>query len=189
MPKTPLRLVARVRSFAGTHPIAALALIAGVGLASAAVTVTYTTASTVATTVVAAPVQFESGTDSAISRYITAYSISSNGTYFTSTVAGVPEATVAVGSYVKIHNVDSASHAVTLSTTQVTASGITAYTLEILDQSSASQGTLTFTAGSPSVSFTVPAGQTWTGKLTLTLGSGAGLNNAVVSRSVTMSVT
>lgn len=188
MPMTPLRLVARVRSFVAAHPVAAVGLLATVSIAAASVTVTYTNSSTLATTVVAAPVQFEAGTDSGLGRYVTAYAISSNGTYFTSTVAGIPEGTVSVGSFVKIHNVDTSNHGVTLATSQVTAAGISAYTLEILDASASSAGTLTLTAASPSVTVTIPAGETWTGKLTLTLGSAAGLNNATVSRSVSMTV-
>lgn len=189
MSKTSPGAVGRARTFAATHPLVAVAVVATVGIAAAAVTVTYTNPSSLTTSVVAAPVQFEAGDDSAIGRYVTAYAISSNRTYFTSSVSGIPEGSVAVGSYVKIHNVDSASHGVTLATTQVTSAGISAYTLALLNPAAATQATLTFTDASPSATVTIPAGETWTGKLTLTLGTAAGLNNATVTRSVTMSIT
>lgn len=179
-------------SLAGAGPMKALAVIAVVslaGAAAAAITITYSNSSTVATTATSAPVQFVAGDDSAIGRYVTAYSLSTNRTYFTATLAGIPEAQLVVGSFVKLQNVDSASHSVTLSTSNVTNSLVTAYTIQILDGSNNVQGTLDLRSASSTVSttFTLPASTTWTAKVTLTLASGAGANNVAPSNSISLS--
>lgn len=176
---------------ARAKPLVAIAIVAVTGIAAAAITLTYTTTSTLTTSVTPPPIQFVAGGDagpSALTNYVTAYSISGNKTYITSTVKGVPESTLVVGSFFKLSNVDaSGSHAVTLTTTQVSNAYVTAYTIKIYDGSDVLQSTLDLTAGSPSASFTIPASTSnWYGKLTLTLATGAGVDNVALTNALTL---
>lgn len=172
-------------------PLVVVAIVAFTGLAAAAITLTYTTSSTVTTSVAAVPVQFLAGTDagpSALGTYVSSYSISTNRTHITTTLKGVPEASVVMGSFFRLQNVDTASHAVTLATPQVTNAYVTAYRFEVYDASDALQATLDLKAGAPSATFTMPAGSTYTAKLTLTLASGAGADNVALTNALTMGV-
>lgn len=185
-------LLRRVARWAAAKPLVATAVLLTAGLAAAAITVTYTTSSTITTSVIAAPVQFVAGTDagpSTLTSFVTAYSISGNKTYMTATVKGVPEASMVIDSFLKLQNVDSASRTVTLTTSQVSNAYLSAYTIQFYNPSNALQGTLTLTAGSPSVTLTIPAGETWTGKLTLGLLTGAGADNVALSPALAMTVT
>ena len=179
-----------LRAWLRSKPLVIGVLLAAGGLAAAAVTLTYSTPSTLTTSVTPPPIQFVAGDDSALSDYVTAYAISGNKTYLTTTVKGVPEASLAVGSFFKLTNVDDTSHGVTLSTANVTNSLVTAYTLQIYDGSNALQGTLDLRAATatPSATVTIPAGETWYVKLTLTLATTAGANNVALSNSVTLTL-
>lgn len=184
----PLRR--RALRWAAANPILATVVVAG--MAAAAISVTYTTASTLTTSVTPPPIQFVAGDDTgSLSDYVTALSISTNKTYLTSTVKGVPEATLTVGSFFKLQNVDDASHAVTLSSANVTNSLVSAYTLQIYDNSNALVDTLDLRAASGTVTATatIPAATTYYTKLTLTLASGAGANNVDLSNSVSLTFT
>ncbi len=189
---SPSRSRALAASFLRTvraHPLLALLM---VGLAAAAITITYSSTSNVTTGVTAAPVQFVAGDDAgpaALTDYVTAYSISTNKTHFNATVKGVPEAALAVGSFFKLQNVDDASHDITLSTTQVSNAYVNTYTIKIYDSSDVLQDTLTLTAASPSASVTIPASTTFYATLTLTLASGAGSDNVALSNPLTLTVT
>lgn len=182
-----------LRHAAAAKPlVAAVGLVAVAGVAAAAITYLYSTNSTLSTSVVAAPVQFQAGDDagpSALSTAVTAYSISTNKTYFTATVKGIPEGSLVIDSFAKLANVDSASRAVSISTTQVSNAFVTAYTVEILNATNVSKGTLTLTDASPSVTVTIPATETYHAKLTLTLATGAGANNVALSNGLTISLT
>lgn len=186
VPKPARSLIARL----ATKPAMILASVLVVGVAAAAITLTYTTTSTVTTTVTPAPVQFVAGTDagpSTLTNYVTAYTISTNKTYITSTVKGVPESTLAVASYLQLQNVDaSAAHSVTLSTPQVTNTYVTTYTLGIYNSTNVLQGTLDLRAASPTVTFSLPASSTYYGKLTLTLATGAGSDNVALTNALTL---
>lgn len=173
-----------------SKPLVVGVLLAVGGLAAAAVTITYSNQSTLTTSVTPPPIQFVAGDDSTLGDYVTAYAISTNKTYLTTTVKGVPEASLAVGSFFKLTNVDDASHGVTLSTANVTNSLVTAYTMEIYDGSNALQATLDLRAATatPSATVTIPAGETWYVKLTLTLASTAGANNVALTNSLTLAV-
>lgn len=175
------RLARRVKSGIVMHPILAIVIVAG--FAAAAIGVTYTTPIAVTAGVVPPPVQFAPGADTrSVTDHVTAFAVSPEKTYFTSTVKGVPEATLEVGSYVKILNTDDASHGVTITTDAVTGNAfVSAFTIRFYDASSTLAGTLDLDAASPSVTLTIPAGETWTGKLTLTLASGAGADNVALS--------
>jgi hypothetical protein len=165
--------------------------VAGVGIAAAAITITFTTTSTITTTTTPPPVQFLAGADagpSALTNYVTSYAISGNKTYVTATVKGVPEATLAIGSFAQLANVDALSaHVVTLTTPQVTNAYVTAYTLGIYDSTNVLVGTLDLKAASPSVTFTLAALATDYAKLTLTLATGAGADNVAFSNALTLS--
>lgn len=182
--------LARLWKLAVAKPLVAVAVVASVSLAAAAITLTYSTTSTVTTSITPPPVQFVAGADagpSALTNYVTAYSISSNKTYFSSTIKGVPEAALVVGSFVQIQNVDASNaHSVTLTTAQVTNAYVTAYTLQIYSAGNVLQDTLTLTAASPSATFSIPASATHYGKLTLTLATGAGLDNVALSNSLVL---
>lgn len=176
---------------ASLKPVVILATVLTVGAATAAIALTYSTASTVSTSAIAPPVQFVAGDDagpSALSDYVTAYSISTNKTYISVTLKGVPEATVVMGSAFKLQNVDDASRTVTLSTSQVSNAYVTAYKIDVYNSANVLQGTLTLTAASPTMSFTLPAGTTYYAKVTLTLASGAGANNVALTNSLSMTV-
>lgn len=187
-----LRALAMLRLAWRTKPLAVLGTLAIIGAATAAITLTYSTTSTVSTSVTPPPVQFVAGDDagpSALSNYVTAYALSTNKTYFTSTVKGVPEATLSIGSFFKLTNVDTAAHTITLSTAQVSNAKVTAYTLVFYNPSNVAQGTLTLTAASPTVSFSIPAGTTDYATLALTLATGAGADNVDLTNSLTLGVT
>lgn len=192
-PDGPSRPAARFARLAikkvAAHPI--LALLAVTGLAAAAITITYSTDSTLTTSVTPAPVQFLAGDDAgpgSLTDYVTAYAISSNKTYITTTLKGVPESSLVVDSFFKLQNVDDASHGVTLSTPQVANAYVTTYTIGIFDASNALQDTLTLTAGTPSATVTIPAGETYTAKLTLGLATGAGADNVALSNALSLAV-
>ena len=188
-PNSPPTFWKRARTTIVAHPV--LAVLVAAGLASAAIALTYTTTSTVTTGVTPVPVQFVAGDDSGpstLTDYVSAYTISTNKTYITATVNGVPEASLAVGSFTKLQNVDDASHSVTLSTTQVVNSYVAQYELAIYNSADALQDTLNMTVASPSASITIPAGETFYATLTLRLGSGAGIDNVALTNAVTLSV-
>lgn len=166
-----------------------LGVLAIVGTAAAAITLTYTTTSSQTLSTKAVPVTYVSGADSAISDYVTAFSISTNKTSFSASVKGVPEATVVIGDLVDVSNVDTRVHTVTVSTAQNTNALVTAYKIDWFDGAT-NVGTLDFKAASPSVTFTnMAAAKTYVGKVTITLAAGAGLNNvADPAMSLTTSV-
>ena len=182
---------AKFRKLAATKPLVVIATLAVVGVAAAAITLTYTTNSALTTSVTPPPIQFAAGGDSgpsALTNYVTAYALSTNKTYFTATVKGVPESSLVVGSFFTIKNVDASnSHDATITTTQVSNAFVSAYTIQIYDGSNVLQSTLDLKAGSPSATFTVPASaSTWYGKLTLTLATGAGADNVALSNALTL---
>lgn len=190
-PSPRTSLFHRSRALALTKPGLALAVLAVAGLATAAVTLSYTNTSTVTTSVAPAPVQFLAGSDAgpaALSDYVTAYSISTNKTFITATVKGIPEGTLAVGSFFQLRNVDDTARSVTLSTAQVTNAYVTAYTLQVYTANNTLASTLSMTSTSPSATFTLPAGATYTARLTLTLASGAGADNVALTNAVALAV-
>lgn len=187
------RRLARAWRWSLAHPVIAAVVVVS-GLAAAAITVTYTTTSTVTTGVTPPPIQFVAGNDagpSALTDYVTAYSISTNKTYITSTVKGVPEATLLVDSFFKLQNIDDVSHPITLSAPNVTNSLVTAYTIDIYDNSNALVDTLDLReAASPvTATATIPASTTYYAKLTLTLAPGAGANNVALTNALTLTFT
>lgn len=187
-PRVPRRLL----RWTAANPLAAVAIVVVASLAAAAITVTYTTSSTLTTGVTAAPIQFQAGDDagpSVLGDFVTAYAISGNATYVTASIKGVPESTLTLGSFVKIRNVDDEAHAVTLATTQVSNAYVTGYTLALYDGSNALAGTLNLTSASPTVTVTIPAGSTYTGRLVLSLATGAGANNVALSNGMSLSFT
>lgn len=158
-------------------------------LVSGAIVLTYSQTSTLTTGVTPPPIQFVAGADtSPLTDYITAFSVSTNKTSISATVKGVPEATLTIDSIFKLTNVDNAAHTATLSTPQVSNAYVSSYIIEIYDTTPTLAATLTLTAASPSASVTIPAGETWTAKLTLQLASGAGSNNVALTNAITMSV-
>lgn len=181
---------ARLARWAVANPLTAALVVAGV--AAAAITVTYTTTSTLTTSVTPPPIQFLVGDDTgSLSDYVTQMTISSNKTYLQTTLKGVPEATVTVDSFFKIRNVDDASHAITLSTANVTNSLVTAYTIQIYDATPTLVDTINLRAATATVgaSATIPAATTYSGKVTITLASGAGVDNVALSNSLTLTFT
>lgn len=184
-------LLSVVRRFISARPLAFLAIVMIAGAAAAAVTITYTNPSTVTTGVTAAPVQFRAGDDagpSTLTDYVSAYAISTNSTYLSTTVNGVPEATLGVSSFFKLTNVDDASHTVTLSTPQVANAYVTTYELRIYDGTDTLLGTLDLRAANPTATVTIPAGQTVYATLDLTLDSGAGSDNVALTNAVSLSL-
>lgn len=181
----------RALRWATAHPVLAV-LLAVSSFAAAAISVTYTTTSTVTTGVTPPPIQFLAGDDTgSLTDYVTAFTISTNKTYLTSTIKGVPEATLTVGSFFKLQNVDDASHAVTLSSANVTNSLVSAYTIQIYDNSDALVSTMNLRAASATVTAaaTIPASTTYYTKVTLTLASTAGANNVALTDAITLTFT
>ena len=179
----------RTLRWAIAHPLVAGILVLA-SVAAAAITVTYTSPSTFTTSVTPPPIQFLVGDDAgSLTDYVTAISVSTNKTYLTTTVKGVPEATLTIDSLFKIENVDNSAHTVTLASTQVNNAFVSAYTIDIFNSTNDVQDTLDFEDGSPSASFTIPAGETFEGKVTLQLATGAGANNVALSRSLTLTFT
>lgn len=188
-PARPGGSASRLARWAVANPLTATLVVAGV--AAAAITVTYTTSSTLSTTVTPPPIQLLVGDDTgSLSDYVTQMTISANKTYLTTTVKGVPEATLSVGSFFKIQNVDDAPRTITLSTSNVTNSLVSVYTIQLYDNSNVLTDTIDLRAASATVSATeaIPAGTTYYAKLTLTLASGAGANNVALSNSLTLTI-
>ena len=180
----------RIARWAVANPVTAALVVAGV--AAAAITVTYTTSSTVTTTVTPPPIQLLAGDDTgSLTDYVTQMTISTNKTYLTTTVKGVPEATLSVGSFFKIQNVDNEARTITLSTANVTNSLVSAYTLQIYDNNNVLTDTIDLRAASATVSASesIPAGTTYYVKLTLTLASTAGADNVALSNSLSLTFT
>jgi len=150
-----------------------LVLVALATLTGAAITVTYLTDTTVTTETADPPVQFRDGGDtSSTGDYVTSFSRSTNDTYLTATVKGVPEANLTVDSFFKLENVDDAEKSVTLSTSQVTNGNVDDYSIVVLDDTSNTVDVLELTESSPSASTSIPASTTYEGKLHLELASG-----------------
>lgn len=177
--------IRKVWATTAAHPVlATLLVISTVGGAS--IVVTYVNDSTVQTQTTEPSVQFRAGDDTgSTSDHVPAFSLSSNQTYLTSTVKGVPEANLTVDSFFKLENVDDTSRSVTLSTAPVTDSDVNDYSILILDGSTV-EGHLDLQAASPSATFTLPASTTYDAKLHLELASGTtdadlggGLSNSV----------
>lgn len=169
------------------HPL--LLVLAVTGIATAAITVTYLNDSTLTADQIGAPVQFQAGDDTASTGdYVSAFSLSSDATYFTATVNGVPEANLTVGSFVKIANTDDSGHTVTLSTSQVTHADVDDYVLVLLDDQGDVVDQLDLTAASPSASTTIPASTTYEARLHFELASGASLPTGGIASDITLSV-
>lgn len=189
-PPTPRGAGSRLTRWAVANPLTAALVVAGV--AAAAITVTYTTSSTLTTSVTPPPIQLLVGDDTgSLTDYVTQMTISTNKTYLTTTVKGVPEATLAIGSFFKIQNVDDASHTITLSTANVTNSLVSAYTIQLYDNNNVLTDTIDLRAASATVSASeaIPASTTYYAKLTLTLASTAGANNVALSNSLSLTFT
>lgn len=169
------------------HPLIIALLITGI--ATAAITVTYLNDSTMTADQIQAPVQFQTGDDTgSTGDYVSAFSLSSDATYFTATVNGVPEANLTVGSFVKLANTDDSGHTVTISTSQVTHADVDTYNLVLLDDGGSAVDTLDLTAASPSASTTIPASTTYEARLHLELASGASLPDGGIDSAITLSV-
>ncbi len=170
------------------HPLLVALLVTGLG--TAAITITYLNDSTMTADAIEAPIQFEEGDDTTTtaSDYVNTFTISSDATYFTASINGVPEANLTIESFVKIKNTDdSNSHDVTLTTSQVSSAEVDDYTLIILDTDSNTLDVLDFTAASPSATATLPASTTYEVRLHLELASGATLTGGL-ERDITLSV-
>lgn len=184
-PSWPLRAMRKLWASAVAHPVLAI-VVAISTLGAGAIVVTYTTDSTVTTETTPPPVQFATGGDTgSTGDYVTAFSLSTNKTYLTSTVKGVPEANLTIDSYFKLTNVDDTSKSVTLSTAQVSDADVTDYSIIILDGSTV-KGHLDLKAASPTTTFSLPSSTTYDAKLHLELASGTtdadlsgGLSNSI----------
>ena len=181
----------RLARFATAKPLVVAGALVTAGVAAAAITLTYSTTSTLTTSVTPPPVQFAAGGDagpSALSNYVTAYSLSTNKTYITATVKGVPESSLVIGSLFQLTSSDAAAaHSVTLSTTQVSNVKVTAYTIGVYNSTNDNlMGTVDLTAATPSATFSIGPSGTFYGKLTLTLASGAGADNVALTNSLTL---
>lgn len=166
-----------------------LGILLVVGVAAAAITLIYSTTSNQSLRAKSVPVIYQAGADSGASDYVTGLTISTNQTFFTSTVKGVPEATVVIADLVDVSNADARVHTVTLSAPQNTNTMVTAYKIDWFDGAT-NVGTLDFKAGSPNVTFTnMAAAKVFVGKVTITLAAGAGANNvADPAMAITMTV-
>ena len=169
------------------RPWVAIAVILVAGSAIAAITLTYSSVSSQTLGTKAVPVQFEVGADGGASDYV-ALTISTNKSFFTATLRGVPEASVVMDNVIQVHNVDSRVHTVTLSTTQNTNSFVTVYKIDFFDATT-NVGTFDLKAASPTVTFaSLAVNKVLTGKVTITLAAGAGANNVADVASVTTAV-
>lgn len=171
-PSLVRRGASRVWSSMVAHPILAILLaisVAGAG----AIMVTYTTDSSVTTATTEPPVQYNTGGDTgSTTDYVSSFSISTNKTYLTATVNGVPEANLTIDSFFKLQNVDDASQSVTLSTAQIANANVNDYSIIVVDGSDNQVGHLDLQAASPSTTFSIPASTTYDAKLHLELASG-----------------
>ncbi|MFA5862418.1 MAG: hypothetical protein WDA16_12060 [Candidatus Thermoplasmatota archaeon] len=164
-----------------------LGLLVLVGTAAAAVTLTYSTHSTQSLAVKTVPIVFEAGADATASDYVPSFSLTANHTAYTASLRGVPEATVVIDDLVHVRNTDTQTHTLALASATNTNPFVTAYKLELFDGAT-SVAVLDFKAASPSASVTLPAGVTLTGKVTITLASGAGNDNVADTLTVTTSI-
>jgi len=144
--------------------------------AGAIAAVTVTSSSTITTSVTPPPVQFAAGAGSTNTRYVGDYSLSTNATSFEGTFKGRAGGDATVKNVTQIRNTMSVSQTVTLSATQVTNPRVTAFTWTVKDAST-TIGTLDHKATSPILTFTIPAGMTYTMNERLKVAGGSGNNN------------
>lgn len=176
--------------FGNNKSIASLLAILGVSaVAAAAVTLSFSNTSTVTSEVTPAPVVFAAGSDAGTGTYVSGWTLSSNATYFSVTLKGVPEMALTVGDLFHVTNQDTSAHSVTISAPQVTSAHITTYSIAFYNGGSL-VGTLNLKDASPSLTLTdIPASTTYTARVTLALATGAGNHNAQATTTFTMAVT
>lgn len=167
---------------------ALVTLLLATGTALAALSVAYTTPSSQVLGVTAPPVIFATGADAGNSNYVNSYANSLNATRYTVTVRGVPEATTTIGELFQLKNVDTNPHTVWLNGTQLVNANILVYKIELYDGATL-MGTLDFLAATPTTTMTLPAGSTYSAKVTIQLGSGAGNHNVAATQSITLAIT
>lgn len=156
--------------------VALVVLTAGGGAAAIA----WTAQSTLATSATSAPVELELGAGAAKTRYFAPLSLGANRTMLTGTLSGKAGADLVVKDVVRVVNRDTASHAVTLTATQVTSSRVEVFAWTVRDGAT-TVGVVDNRAASPSLAFTLAAGASRTLDLRLDLADGAGLNDALLS--------
>ena len=179
--------------FRSKVPIVQVAL-AGVLVASAAyaaVSISYSTASTASIEVRDAPVVWSAGPDSEAGGYAADWSLSSNATYYSVTLKPVPEATVTWGNLSTLKNQDDSAHVVTISGDSVDAyPKILAFNVKFYRyHTDELVGTLDLTAASPSLALgTLAAGDELYARAAIQLDSGAGNEDVPASVGISLTV-
>lgn len=167
--------------------VAALAVLVSAALVAGA-TVTLRSTSSLTTTARETPIHFETGAGAGNPRYVQNLAVSGNGTTFTGTVVGRIGGEVFVKDVVRVASTSGAARTVTLKGSSVADVTVPSFTWT-LRNGTTTVGTMDMKAGSPSLTFTLPAGETDQLDLRIRIVKGAGTNNATFSFSTWLVVT
>ncbi len=156
---------------------------------SAYAAVSWTSTSTLTTSIIEPPVQFVKGDNADNRRYMRSFDLSTNGTAFTAEVKPRAGAEMTVRDVVRVDNsAGSSDFAIELTGTQIVNVYLERFEWNIRNGST-NVANLDYLAANPQATFTLPTGQVFTMDLVVDLADGAGRTNAGVSFDLTMEVT
>lgn len=146
-------------------------------------------ASTVQVGVTTPPVQLETGAGANRTHYFSPLlTVSANGTTLGGTLLAHAGADARVKDVFKVASRAPGAKSVTLSATQVSSANVELFTWTVYNGTTLI-GALDMLAASPSLSFSLPSGQTWSADLRLDMADGAGIHNSPSSFTLRMVVT
>lgn len=166
-------------TFARGACVAAVVIIAAATGVQAAIS--WSTTSTIATSVGAPPVQLELGNGANKTHYFSPpLTLSANGTLVSGTLSAKAGADARVKEVLKIANRDVATQNVTLTATQVTNANVEAFSWSLYNGSTL-VGILDLKSATPSLAFALPPSTTYRLDLRIDLADGAGNTNSPAS--------
>lgn len=173
---------------AGPFAVPALAL-AGLVLAAVGVqaAITWSSTSTLTTSVAAPTVYFQEGVGAGKTRYFASFALSQNATSFTAEFKPRIGADTTVKDVVRITSASAASRSVTFTATQVANANVERFLFLVKDGSTVI-ATVDYLAASPSATFTLPAGATFKLDLRVDLTDAATVGNTNVAFDLRVSV-
>jgi hypothetical protein len=159
------------------------ALFGGLGVllvvaAGVQASINWQASSTVQVGVAPPPVQLEPAAGANKTHYFSpGLTVNANGTTLTGTLLAHAGADARVKDAFKVASRSSSAQSVTLSGTQVSSARVELFTWSVYNGTTL-VGALDMRAASPSLSFTLPAGETWSVHLRLDVADGAGNDNS-----------
>jgi hypothetical protein len=160
-------------------------LVAAIG---AQASITWRASSTVQVGVTPPPVQLETGAGANKTHYFSPLlTVTANGTTLSGTLLAHAGADARVKDVFKVASRSSSAKAVTLSATQISNARVELFSWSVYNGTTLI-GTLDMLAASPSLAFSLPAGQTWSADLRIDMADGAGNDNSPSSFTLRMVV-